>query len=134
MRAWFYPGDNFGQEFTYPKNLRQIAVVTARSTVAPKAPEVTQTASAQEPAPAPALNQEPAREEQKETAQAEAKEEPVVVAQNTPPAPAADQSADQIPTETPSELPKTATPYPLIGLGGLLSLALYALARIKASA
>jgi hypothetical protein len=45
MRAWFYPGDNFGQEFTYPKNLRQIAVVTARSTVAPKAPEVTQTLS-----------------------------------------------------------------------------------------
>ena len=26
LRAWYYPGDNFGQEFPYPKHLQQIAV------------------------------------------------------------------------------------------------------------
>src|SRR5579862_1974241 len=29
MRAWFYPGDGFGQEFRYPKQLRQLAVLRA---------------------------------------------------------------------------------------------------------
>jgi hypothetical protein len=32
MRAWFYPGDNFGQEFAYPKNEAvQIAASTAQN-------------------------------------------------------------------------------------------------------
>ena len=34
MRAWFYPGDNFGQEFRYPKQLRQVgSPVTAQTDV-----------------------------------------------------------------------------------------------------
>ena len=29
VRAWFYPGDNFGQEFAYPKaKAQQLALVT----------------------------------------------------------------------------------------------------------
>ena len=27
LRAWFYPGDNFGQEFTYPKHLHQLVAL-----------------------------------------------------------------------------------------------------------
>jgi hypothetical protein len=30
MRAWFYPGDNFGQEFAYPKN--EAVTIAARTT------------------------------------------------------------------------------------------------------
>ena len=28
LRAWFYPGDLVGQEFTYPKHLRDVAMTT----------------------------------------------------------------------------------------------------------
>src|SRR5579862_180441 len=42
MRAWFYPGDNFGQEFPHPKQLAMLATAAPAPTVAP------------EPAPLPA--------------------------------------------------------------------------------
>src|SRR5690348_16094183 len=46
LRAWFYPGDNFGQEFTYPKHpLTLEARATTPSSVV----------SRTEPAPAPAV-------------------------------------------------------------------------------
>jgi len=53
------------------------------------------------------------------------------VAQNTPPpapapAPAPEASA---PPPAPQELPKTASPYPVIGLGGMFSLGMFALVR-----
>src|SRR3954452_15509589 len=36
MRAWFYPGDNFGQEFAYPKNTAiQIAQNSSTATTVP---------------------------------------------------------------------------------------------------
>lgn len=133
MRAWFYPGDNDGLEFPYPKNLRQVASYTAPA--APALPAPAPPTAAAEPVPAPAapeaLNQEPAAQEV-----APAPQEPVEVAQNTPPptpaaAPATQEVAPVAPAATPQELPKTATPYPLVGLGGLLSLALYALVRVK---
>src|SRR5580698_8250181 len=33
MRAWFYPGDNFGQEFAYPKNLSTEIASSAKMAV-----------------------------------------------------------------------------------------------------
>ncbi len=136
MRAWFYPGDNYGQEFSYPSNLRQLAAYTPPPAPAPLAPAPVAAAEPAPPAPAPAaaapesepqaLNQEPP---------AAAPQEPVEIAQNTPPPPPpAPEAAPTPPAETPQELPKTATPFPLIGLGGLFSLGLYALVRIKRTA
>ncbi len=29
LRSWIYPGDNFGQEFRYPKNLRKVEIAQA---------------------------------------------------------------------------------------------------------
>ena len=65
------------------------------------------------------------------------KEEPVEVAQNTPPptppappAEAAPAPAQPEPTQS-QELPKTASPYPTIGLVGLFAVALYGLIRAK---
>ena len=122
MRAWFYPGDNYGQEFRYPKELRQVAFATplqARPPDPPPPPVVTQPAApAPEPAPAPA----PTVTEIAKPA------EPVEIAQATPaPAPAAQPAPEQ-----PAELPKTASPFPLVGVSGLLSLVGYGLLRLKA--
>ena len=125
MRAWFYPGDNFGQEFRYPKHLTQLAVRVTHEpalALAPPEPSVAVSPAPEPPAPPPppapqAVNTPP--------------EEPAVIAQNiAPPSP---PEAAPAPTPAP-ELPKTATPYPMIGLSGLFSLGLYGLARLKRSA
>lgn len=120
MRAWFYPGDNFGQEFRYPKHLTQLAVVTQAPTLAPAPP-------AAPPAPEPPVLLPPPPPQALNTPL----EEPAVIAQNTAPPPPPE--AAPAPTPAP-ELPKTATPYPMIGLSGLFSLGLYGLARLKRSA
>jgi hypothetical protein len=112
LRAWFYPGDNFGQEFAYPKSAAvQIAAV---------AHETVPTTEATQPAELPKA----------EVTQTQP--EPVQEAQNTPPP--APQEAAPAPEPTPEpapapELPKTASPYPLIGLAGVLSLGLFAFVR-----
>jgi hypothetical protein len=123
MRAWFYPGDNFGQEFAYPKNMSaQIAAVVnmpvptvaAASAEEHKTAPVTATdqtgnsatleastytppaaAPAPEPAPAPA---------------------PAVAEVQAAPAP------EPQPAPAPAELPQTSSAFPLIGLLGLLSM------------
>jgi len=114
LRAWFYPGDNFGQEFAYPKSAAvQIAAVahqpvpTTETTQAAELPqaEVTQT-----------------QPEPQEVAQATPPPPPVPVAE---PAPAPEPA----PVPATQELPKTGSPYPLIGLAGVLSLGLFALVR-----
>jgi hypothetical protein len=112
VRAWFYPGDNFGQEFAYPKKL--VAQLAAARPVPvpveyapPPAPE-----PAPVPAPAPEPTAEPAPAPAPEPTPApEPAPAPQPQAQEPAPAPAA-----------PAALPKTASPYPLIGLLGLLSL------------
>lgn len=133
MRAWFYPGDDYGQEFPYPNNLRQIAAVSQSAPPAP-APLA---AAPEPPAPAPvaaapAPPAEPEAVNQAPPPPESAPQEPVEIAQNTPPPPPpAPEAAPPPPAEPPRELPKTATPYPLVGLGGLISLGLYALVRVK---
>ncbi len=130
MRAWFYPGDDYGQEFPYPNNLRQIAAVTPPPAPAPLA------AAPEPPAPAP-VAEAPAPPTEPEAVNTPPPPEPapqeqVEIAQNTPPPPPpAPEAAPPPPAEPPQELPKTATPYPLVGLCGLISLGLYALVRVK---
>jgi len=110
LRAWFYPGDNFGQEFAYPKSAAvQIAAV------------------AHEPVPTTEATQ-PTELPKAEVTQTQP--EPQEVAQNTPPpAPEAAPAPEPAPAPVPQELPKTASPYPFIGLAGVLSLGLFALVR-----
>lgn len=123
LRDWYWPGDNFGQEFPYPKNLRQIAQVTPAP--APPAP----------PAPAPQVEEQPAPQPQAEVQ--EQQQEQVEVAQAAPPPapPAAPEAQPEQPQPQPQaqpqELPHTASPYPLVGLIGLFSLGLYGLLRAK---
>ncbi|HUO31579.1 MAG TPA: LPXTG cell wall anchor domain-containing protein [Bryobacteraceae bacterium] len=111
LRVWYYPGENFGNEFPYPKHLQQIAM--AQPAPAPPAPA---------PAPAPVASnpqpETPAQTQPMTPAPAPAPE----VAQNTPPP--AEQPAP------PAQLPTTGSPYPLIGLAGALMIGLSGLLRI----
>ena len=113
LRAWFYPGDNFGQEFAYPKSAAvQIAAVS------------------HQPVPTTEATQ-PAELPKAEVTQTQP--EPQQEAQNTPPPPPQEAAPAPAPAPAPEpapqELPKTASPYPLIGLAGLLSLGLFAMVR-----
>ena len=112
LRAWFYPGDNFGQEFAYPKSAAvQIAAVAHQPV-----PTTEATQPAEMPSAAVTTTPAPAEEPRQEVAQAAPPTQPEV--QPAPaPAPA--------PEPAPQELPKTASPYPLVGLIGLFSVGLY---------
>jgi hypothetical protein len=121
LRAWFYPGDNFGQEFPYPKQLAMLQVPV--SAPAPAPPTV-----APEPAPQPEPAPPPAPAPQTMTQQP-APQEPVEIAQSAPPP--APEPPPAPPQPQPETLPTTASSYPMIGLGGLLSLCAYGLLRLN---
>jgi LPXTG-motif cell wall-anchored protein len=118
LRAWFYPGDNFGQEFPYPK---QLAMLEVPATAPAPAPPVVTPEPVPQPAPPPA----PAPQTM---TQPPTPREPVQIAQSAPP-PAPEPPPP--PPQQPETLPKTGSSYPMIGLGGLLSLCGYGLLRMK---
>ena len=104
LKAWFYPGDNFGQEFVYPKR-RAIELAMATKEPIPAIAEETPTAELKT---APIVAVTPEQKEVPvaeviETAPPAAEKAPVLVAEN-------------------KELPRTASPLPLIALLGLASL------------
>ena len=111
LRAWFYPGDNFGQEFAYPKNMSTQISASAKMTVPTTAavtPEEMKTAPIVATAPAFVPPPEPV---------AAPVETPEVAAVEPPPLPAG--------PEIPVELPHTASAVPLIGLLGLISMSAF---------
>lgn len=122
LRSWFYPGDNFGQEFAYPKErATQIATVTRETVVAVPGPSVTEGEVEQVPPP-------PAVEEKREVAQAPPPPPVEEKREEAAPAPApAPEPAPAAPAET---LPQTASNLPLAALGGLFSLAAAAALRL----
>lgn len=119
LRAWFYPGDNFGQEFRYPKHLAMLAT-TAPAIPAPE-PPVAAPPQAEPPAPPEPGPQSMLKEPQQET-------QPVETAQNTPPQALPPSQEEE---QAPEKLPKTASLYPLFGSFGLFSFGVYGLLRLK---
>jgi len=106
MHKWFYPGDNYGFEFVYPKSEQQYA--DRSEPPAPPAP----VAPAPPPAPTVAAAPEQPNTETPEPV-AVREEEEVVIAQATPVEPADNN------TGIPDTLPQTAgnfTSLPLLGL------------------
>jgi hypothetical protein len=119
LKAWFYPGDNFGQEFVYPKQRAiELAVIVKEPVPALAAdsdikvvPIVAETPEQKEvpvtevimvtPAPAEAVT-------------------PAPVVQATTPAPAVETAPAPV-VET-QQLPQTASQLPLLVLLGLASL------------
>jgi hypothetical protein len=113
LRAWFYPGDNFGQEFVYPK-ARAIQLAQTTQFVVPAVAVDTLDDNSIKTAPIVAVTPD-----QKEV-------EVTTVIQTTPPVaavvtPAPVAAAAVKETE---ELPQTASSMPLIALLGGLSISL----------
>ena len=103
LKAWFYPGDNFGQEFVYPKPRAIELAVAVKETVPALPADTTDLNTVAIVAVTP-----------------EQKEVPVTEAvQTTAPVAAAPAAAPAVET---AELPKTASALPLIALLGLASL------------
>ncbi len=111
MHAWFYPGDNFGQEFVYPKaRAAEIAKVVKEPVLAA---EVQPNATAEELIEAPLLTIAPPNNEIAKRFELEPSEP---ITWETPPL--------TVPAPEPQELPKTASLLPLIALLGLASIGL----------
>jgi len=125
MRAWFYPGDNFGQEFAYPKSTAvSLAAASHAAVPTTETSKPSEMATAQVGTVNERGNEQPQQEQQ--VAQAPPPPpEPTPAPQEAAPAPApAPEPAPQ-----PQELPKTASPYPLVGLAGMLSLGVFMILR-----
>jgi hypothetical protein len=119
LKAWFYPGDNFGQEFVYSKG------------------EFARIQAAMNPITVPAAETVSATER----VVASSTPQPEVSTEQTTPAPTAGESSavatEQSNAATTTEqgteaerLPKTASPLPLVGLIGLLSLGAAVVVRV----
>lgn len=132
LRAWFYPGDNFGQEFAYSAAMSsQIAANNSNATVPV---ESTPVASAATPEPQPAAEPAPEPAPASQTAALVTSEPVTPEAAQVEQAP---QPAVQEPTVEPSatapqpaELPHTASYYPLFLLAGLISLVAFAVVTV----
>ena len=140
LRAWFYPGDTFGQQFAYPEQkAMELARATGEdvpavsggdptsagvTTASPDRAERTTTRAA-EPVPSARARTQPAAPESERAPQPD----PTIMAQAQQPEaqqPSSREGAatppQQQPSAAPSQLPATASPAPLLGLLGLLSL------------
>ncbi|MFZ3201122.1 MAG: hypothetical protein WA175_08220 [Candidatus Acidiferrales bacterium] len=115
IRAWFYPGDNYGQEFVYPK-YRAVELAQQTGQPVPSMAEGTeQNSEALEQAP---VNNE-GQSEVAENTPASANSTSDNTSDNTTPA-----STTPASTTPASTLPKTASDMPLAALGGMLLLGL----------
>jgi LPXTG-motif cell wall-anchored protein len=122
LKAWFYPGDNFGQQFVYPKSEAQELSRLNKM-------EIPSTGSEEAYPGQKAERSEPA---------APKSSEPEMKAENTPPPPnppsmsAPAPETHAAPSPAPQErtrLPKTASSLPLFGSMGFLLLGFAALLR-----
>jgi len=118
IRSWFYPGDNFGQEFVYPKRRAvELAKITNLPILAMPTElesEITKPAKSVDDEPIVALKHAPL------TAVKPTGEEVEIAQVITPPPAQQKETADA--TERMEQLPQTASQLPLLGLIGLLSL------------
>jgi len=118
VKAWFYPGDNYGQRFVYPKaKATQIAAAVNQPVPSHEVQEVPRTKYEE----IPVTIQTPAKQETPYTPQtfdkADATDTAGVDGEAVKEAPAPAAPA------APAKLPKTASPLPFIGLMGVLLLA-----------
>jgi hypothetical protein len=136
LRAWFYPGDNFGQEFAYPK--AEADRISARNNNASVPIDDSKSAEIAQTNTAPTISAEPVESAPPAGAAVE-----IAAAPQNPPAPEVNPAPvtpaapsvadrDEAPNNTqstvsqnalPERLPQTSSHMPLYGLVGLLALA-----------
>jgi hypothetical protein len=125
VRAWFYPGDDFGHQFVYPKE-KAVALAKANNTPVPSMPSelaanTTKPAVTMNEPHVMVMKQAPLRAQTPREEEVDISE--VFVALASP--------ADQ--AHLPAELPQTGSPLPLVGVVGLLSLGAALGLRLAAS-
>jgi hypothetical protein len=139
MRAWFYPGDNFGQEFAYPKTeAMKIATATNENVPTTYAEKESDLATARVGTVDKAGTE---MELDRQTySRAETPKENTQIAQATPQAApqteVAQSPATPVATPAPADegtrgrtLPRTASPIPMASLAGFLALGASVAAR-----
>ena len=118
VRAWFYPGDNFGNEFVYPKvkaiELAQANKQPVLSLPSEMAANITKPTKSMNEPHVLAMKSAPVKAVTPEKKEVE-------IAEVITPSPAA-SAPHVMPVRKPAHLPKTASDLPLLGLIGLLSL------------
>ena len=112
VRAWFYPGENYGHDFVYPKP-KALALAKANNTPVPSMPaelaeNTTKPATTLAEPHVVAMRQAPLKAQQPAETEVEI----------------AEVFVTEVSTLLPNTLPATASPLPLIGLAGVLCLAL----------
>lgn len=125
VKAWFYPGDDTGHEFVYPKP-KAVALAKANNTPVPSMPaelaaNTTKPATTMQEPHVVAMKQAPLKA-QKPTEEEVEIAEVFVASPQAPPSPA----------QLPATLPTTGSPLPLIGLVGLLSLGAFLGLKVSA--
>jgi hypothetical protein len=118
IRAWFYPGNRWGQEFVYPKKRAiELAKLTNQPVLAMPtelAPNLLEPIKSADEPTVIALKEAPVEA---------VKPSGEVVAMTEVVEPPPVQTAAVQPAESSKSLPKTASPVPLLGLIGFLSIA-----------
>lgn len=123
LKSWFYPGDNFGHRFVYPKVKAQEIAATINQPVPSHSVEVIETTKY---VAVPIYIQTPAKQEVAYEAKAFEKTDATDTA-------GADGEAVKAPAAAPAALPKTASSLPGFGLMGLLLIAASMLVRRAAT-
>jgi Protein of unknown function (DUF2911) len=119
LKAWFYPGDNFGQEFVYPKQ-RAIELAVIVKEPVPALAADTDIKVVPIVAETPEQKEVPVTEAIMVTPTPAEVVTPAPVVQATTPAPVVETAPAPV-VET-QQLPQTASQVPLIVLFGLMSL------------
>lgn len=131
LRAWFYPGDNFGQEFAYPK---QTAVQIAAFVKTPVPAIEVETIAAEDLTTAPLVAVDEGGKTTVLTAalpMPPPQPAPPLMLEPVPDQPQAADRAVEVETPAAETLPHTASAMPLLGLTGLVSLGLFALLELR---
>ena len=121
LKSWFYPGDNFGHRFVYPKAQ---AIQVAAATNQPVPSHTLEEVNTAPPADVPVAVQTPAKQE---VAYAP------TVFEKADAADTAGEDGEAVKAAPSASLPKTASPIHLIGLMGLLFVAISLLTRSLAT-
>jgi type IV secretory pathway VirJ component len=142
VRAWFYPGENYGATFVYPQP-RAATLAKAVNQPVPSMPATDKAPEMAELQQAPVMTQQPGGEQTKPEpappraqpempARPQASTEPQdqTAVQQPQEQTAVQQPQEQTAMEQPRQLPQTASDLPLIEILGFLSLALAVALRL----
>lgn len=125
VKEWFYPGDNFGQEFVYPKN-RAVELAKASNQSVPSMPQnvaqnITQPAKTANDASVVAMKNSDLKSQEPSGQEVEVAEAFLIIQPATPPAGNTNHNVNS--DADPATLPATASELPALGLlGGCLTL------------